>query len=240
MTPFALSAQDIVAVRQQRRVLDGIDLCLIPGEVASIEGASGAGKSTLLHVLAGLLSPDCGTVSIAGYPLQALAPRERAQRLAIAQQTPVLPAELSVFELVRLGRLPHTVTGTGILNRFWRDGETDPEAIDRALVAVGLRSLAARTLGSLSGGEQRRAHLARVLAQETPLLLLDEPTTHLDEVTARQLMKELQCRAEQGTAILIVTHDAAWVSRHCCHALRLENGRLLSASQRPNQKQVSL
>lgn len=239
MIPFALSAQDIVAVRQQRRVLDGIELCLIPGEVASIEGPSGAGKSTLLYILAGLLAPDCGKVSIAGYPLEGLAPRERAQRLAIAQQTPVLPAELSVLELVRLGRLPHKVPGAGLLNRFWRDCDTDAEPIDRALVAVGLRSLAARTLGSLSGGEQRRAHLARVLAQETPLLLLDEPTTHLDEVTARQLMKELQRRAEQGTAILMVTHDAAWASRHCGHALRLENGRLLSASQRPNQRKAS-
>jgi len=238
MTQFALSAQEIVAVRQQRRVLDGIELSLIPGEVASIEGASGAGKSTLLHILAGLLAPDCGKVRIAGEPLEELAPRERAQRLAIALQTPVLPGELSVFELVRLGRLPHKVSGTGVLNRFWRDCDIDAESIERALTAVGLRNLAARTLGSLSGGEQRRAHLARVLAQETPLLLLDEPTTHLDEVTARQLMKELQRRAEQGTAILIVTHDAAWVSRHCGHALRLDNGRL-SASQQPNQRSVS-
>jgi iron complex transport system ATP-binding protein len=238
MTQFALSAQNIVAVRQQRRVLDSIELCLIPGEVASIEGASGVGKSTLLHILAGLLAPDCGNVNIAGYPVERLAPRERAQRLAIAMQTPVLPAELNVIELVRLGRLPHKVPGAGVLNRFWHRCDIDAESIDRALTAVGLRSLAARTLGSLSGGEQRRAHLARVLAQETPLLLLDEPTTHLDEVTIRQLMKELQRRAEQGTAILMVTHDAAWVSRHCGHALRLDNGRL-SASQRPNQRKVS-
>jgi len=238
MTQFALSAQDIVAVRQQRRVLDGIELCLIPGEVASIEGASGVGKSTLLHILAGLLAPDCGKVRIAGFPLEELAPRERAQRLAIALQTPVLPGELSVFELVRLGRLPHKVPGAGVLNRFWRDCDIDAEPIERALIAVGLRNLAARTLGSLSGGEQRRAHLARVLAQETPLLLLDEPTTHLDEVTARQLMKELQCRAEQGTAILMVTHDATWASGHCGHALRLENGKLF-APQRHNQRSVS-
>jgi len=238
MTQFALSAQDIVAVRQQRRVLDGIDLCLIPGQVASIEGASGVGKSTLLHILAGLLTQDAGNVSIAGCALETLAPRERAQRLAIAQQTPVLPAELSVLELVRLGRLPHKVPGTGVLNWFWQESEFDAEPIDRALTAVGLRSLAARTLGSLSGGEQRRAHLARVLAQETPLLLLDEPTTHLDQVTAHQLMKELQHRAEQGTAILMVTHDADWVSRYCDHELRLENGRL-SALQRPNQRKIS-
>jgi ABC-type cobalamin/Fe3+-siderophores transport system ATPase subunit len=136
---------------------------------------------------------------------------------------------------VRLGRLPYEPSVRQFVQRLGRRVANDEAPVEQAMASLGIHQLAARTLGSLSGGEQRRAHVARVLAQETPLLLLDEPTTHLDEVTARQLFKELQRRAEQGTAVLLVTHDLLWVHRFCNRRVRLSNGKLLPVSQRQNQ-----
>jgi iron complex transport system ATP-binding protein len=230
----ALRAQGIVAVRQQTPVLTGTDLCIMPGEFVSIAGSSGVGKSTLLHILAGLLRADFGCVSVQGTPIEQIEIRQRARLIAVALQSPALPGELTVLELVRLGRLPHERVA-GLLRRIGTRDDTDAEPVERAIAAVGLCGLAQRPLGSLSGGQQRRAHIARVLAQQTPILLLDEPTTYLDQLTARQLLRELQRRAAQGTAIVLVTHDTAWVNRYCCRSLRLEHGSLLSVPQGQNQ-----
>jgi iron complex transport system ATP-binding protein len=235
MIPPALSVEGVVIAREQRRIVDKVHLCLAPGEFVSIHGPSGAGKSTLLLTLAGLLPAARGRVMVAGYELNSLTPRERAQRLSIATQSPVLPSELTVLDLVRLGRLPYEAPARAFIQRMWRRDVNVEAPVHQAIAAVGLQKHARCTLGSLSGGERRRAHLARVLAQETPLLLLDEPTTHLDEVNARQLRNELERRAEQGTAILVVTHDRFWINRFCNRELRLANGRLLPTVQRHHQ-----
>ncbi len=236
----ALCADGIVAARGCTCVLAGVDFCIMPGEIVAIEGRSGAGKSTLLHILAGLLQPDFGGVIVNGVAIGQLGVAERARCIAIALQSPVLPSALSVIELVRLGRLPYE-RRAGLLSSL-RCGrytglafasKSESEIIQNAIVTMGVHRLTSRPLGSLSGGEQRRAHLARILAQQTPVLLLDEPTTHLDELTFRQLMRELQRRAERGTAVVLVTHDTAGVHRHCHRNLRLEHGSLHSVSPRP-------
>ncbi len=227
-----LTAEGIVATRRSACVLKGVELCAMPGELVGIEGISGAGKSTLLHILGGLRRADFGRTCLAGTPVEQLDPLQRARRVAIAMQTPVLPRELSVAELVRLGRLPHQPLS--LTRRLSARTDTDREPVARAISALGLRALAECSLGAISGGEQRRAHIARVLAQEPPGLLLDEPTTHLDELTSRQLMRTLQQRAREGAAVVLVTHDAVCL-RHCSRTLRLENGTLLPVPQRQHQ-----
>jgi iron complex transport system ATP-binding protein len=239
MTPPALLAEGIVALRSERVVLNEIDLRLRPGELVTIEGPSGVGKSTLLLILAGLLTAHRGQVRVTGLSLEQLSPLERAQRLAIAMQAPILPPELSVLDLVRLGRLPHRFCLPCATRKPRRQRDVEAGAIEQAIRAVGLGFLAARPLGSLSGGEQRRAHIARVLAQMTPILLLDEPTTNLDELTARVVIEELKRRADQGTAILLVTHDTAIARAHGARRLHMQDGKLLSAPERPSQSRAA-
>jgi iron complex transport system ATP-binding protein len=155
-----------------RRVLDGASLDIQPGVWTSIVGPNGCGKSTLLRALAGLIAPDQGQVLLHGRPLESWSRRDRGRSLAWLAQNSV-PSDLSAAECVALGRFAHT---------GWLGSRqaSDDAAIARAMKATGSEAWGARRLSTLSGGERQRVNLARVLAVEASVLLLDEPTTHLD------------------------------------------------------------
>lgn len=195
-----LGAQGLQVVLGGRRVLAGVSLALRPGERAVLVGPNGAGKSTLLSALAGLQPLQAGTVLLEGRALAAWPARERALRLAWLAQQGEVPAELTALDVVRLGRLPHH----GLLGAT---GAADDAAVARALEACEAQALAPRRLSALSGGERQRVLLARALAVEAPVLLLDEPTTHLDPPHQRALWRALAARAQQGAAVLAVLHD---------------------------------
>lgn len=182
-------------------VLRGLSLSLHPGWTA-IVGPNGGGKSTLLRTLAGLLAPHAGQVWLDGRPLASFSARARGQRIAwLAQhESAEASGELTVRDVVQLGRLPH-------LGLFAAPGPHDDAAVDAALATAECTAWQCRRLHDLSGGERQRVLLARALAVEAPVLLLDEPTTHLDpphQVAVVRLLKRL---AKAGTTVVSVLHD---------------------------------
>ena len=193
-----LRAQNLQVALGGTAVLHGVSLELQPGWTA-IVGPNGAGKSTLLRALAGLLPRQAGQVWLQGRPLDDWGARERATRIAWLAQQGQAHGDLTVRELVELGRLPQ-------LGLFGAPGVEDRRAVDEAMQATECAAWAQRQLQQLSGGERQRCLLARALAVRAPVLLLDEPTTHLDpphQVAVVQLMRE---QARHGT-VLSVLHD---------------------------------
>jgi iron complex transport system ATP-binding protein len=195
-----LTAQGLACELGGVRVVDGVTLTLAPGGWTALVGPNGAGKSTLLQLLAGLRRPEAGEVRLDGRPLASMPPRERACRLAWLAQQGETDAELPARSVVELGRLPrHGLLGS-------------PDAVDAAAVAAAMAetettALATRRLSALSGGERQRVLLARVLATEARVLLLDEPLAHLDAPHQLALLRGLQARARAGAAVAVVLHD---------------------------------
>jgi len=202
-----------------REVLERVDIALPPGMLVGLLGPNGAGKTTLLRLLAGLLAPDRGEVQWDGEPLIRLPRRERARLLGYLAQTPDCHWDLTVAEVVALGRLPHR-------GAFHGPDAADRAAVARALADCELEELAGRAIHTLSGGEQRRVFLARALAGEPQVLLADEPVTGLDPVHQLDVMQKLQAVARSGAAVVVVMHDLTLAARFCDRVVLLGQGRI--------------
>lgn len=196
----ALHCEGVVLQLGGRRVVDGVSLDFARGRWTAIVGPNGAGKSTLLSMLAGLRRPEAGRVVLDGRPIEAWPARERARRLAWLSQHGEADGDLTVRDVVRLGRLPHH----GLIGAIT---PADEAAVDAAMRETECDGFATRRLSALSGGERQRVLLARALAVEAPVLLLDEPTTHLDAPHQRALLRSLVARARGGAAVVAVLHD---------------------------------
>ena len=205
-----LEADRLSAGYRERPAVRAVSLAAEPGCVLVLAGPNGAGKTTLLKALARLLRPRHGRVLLEGRSAWELPHRQVARWVAFVPQQETPAWELTVEEVVALGRLPHR-------QAWWRRAEVvDTEAVEQALQATGLAALRHRPVGELSGGEQRRVALARALAQRPRVLLLDEPTAHLDMGHAVSLLALLRRLARQhGLAVVASLHDlnqAAWVA----------------------------
>ena len=192
-------------------MLRGVDLVAQAGELVALIGPNGAGKSTLLRVLAGLLRPEAGTVSIDGIDMTTLDRRSIARHIAVVPQVFETLFPFTVREIVALGR-------TSRLGPFGTLGADDARAVARALEEIGATDLAERRIDRVSGGERQRAVLAMALAQEAGVLLLDEPTAHLDPTHQRATLERVAALARvRGLAVVAVLHDlnlaAAFASR---------------------------
>ncbi|RMG46056.1 MAG: ABC transporter ATP-binding protein [Acidobacteria bacterium] len=202
-----------------RPVLHGVSVALRPGDLVVLAGPNGAGKSTLLRILAGLLRPDSGSVLLRGRPL------DRYPRPAIARSVAYLPQEswtefgLLVEDVVAMGRLPHT-------GWFRAASSADRAAVARAMAQADVAHLARRPITSLSGGERRRVFVARAIAQDAPVLLLDEPTTALDVGHACVVLDLLRELARAGRAVLFSLHDLTLAARAAGRVLLLDGGRV--------------
>ena len=198
--PPALSAHGLCVALGARRVLDAVRLDIFAGQWTAIVGPNGAGKSTLLAALAGLLPAQAGEVRVAGSPLRALRARERARRIAWLAQQGEAEGELPVQEVVRLGRLPHH----GLLGGI---DEEDERVVAAAMRETACEAFVGRRLSELSGGERQRVLLARALAVNAGVVLLDEPTAHLDAPHQHAVVRTLRRLARAGAAIVAVMHD---------------------------------
>ncbi|MBU6259081.1 MAG: ABC transporter ATP-binding protein [Burkholderiales bacterium] len=222
MTEAALEARGLVKRYGPREVLRGVDLVLPQGQWTAVVGANGAGKTTLLRLLAGLLRPDAGEVRLRGRALARWPRPARARELAWLAQGSDASHDFTVADCVALGRLPYT--------GWWgRDGIDDRRAIERALAATGAQAWSARRMNTLSGGERQRVLLARALAVQAPVLVLDEPTTFLDpphQQEVARLLRGLAC--DQGVTVVSVVHDLS-LALAADHLAVLGDGRLVGA-----------
>ena len=202
-------------------VLRGVSASVATGEWVGLIGPNGAGKSTLLRATAGLL-PYGGSITLGGDQVSALGRREVARRLAFVPQAPLLPPGMRVDEYVLLGRTAH-------LGPFGYEGPADLEAAGRALARLDLGPFSQRRLQTLSGGEQQRAVLCRALAQDAPLLLLDEPTTSLDLGRQQQALELVAALREQRELTVIsAMHDITLAAQYADRLLLLAGGRLVA------------
>ncbi|MBS0848355.1 Fe(3+) dicitrate ABC transporter ATP-binding protein FecE [Citrobacter sp. JGM124] len=204
-----------------QRVLDDLSITLPQGKITALLGPNGCGKSTLLNCFSRLLDPQSGTVTLGGKLIHDYSSRQLARRLALLPQHHLTPEGITVRELVAYGRSPW--------QSLWgRLSSEDHALINSAMSQTQTCHLADRRLTALSGGQRQRAFLAMVLAQDTPLVLLDEPTTYLDinhQVELMRLMGELKI---QGKSVIAVLHDLNQASRYCDHLVVLASGRVIA------------
>ena len=218
-----LEADSVSAGYGTRDVIADVSVAVVPGTLTGVIGSNGCGKTTLMRVLSGALAPRRGAIRLDGRPIRELPRRSVAQRVAVVAQDAPLVLGFTVIETVLMGRAPHLP-----LLAFPR--AQDVAVARAALAQVDLGAVEARPLGALSGGERQRVLLARALAQEPEVLLLDEPTTHLDlrhQVGILDVVQTL-CR-ERGVGALAVLHDLNLASLYCSGLVLMADGRVAHA-----------
>jgi len=217
-----LRATGLRLAYDDRVVVSDLDLLVPPGRISAIVGANACGKSTLLRALARLLSPRAGTVTLDGRSVHGMPTREVARELGILPQAPTAPDGLTVIDLVTRGRSPHQT--------WWRQwSPADEAAVRSALQATELLDLADRPVDELSGGQRQRAWIAMAIAQETPILLLDEPTTFLDlahQIDVLDLVVDLN-RHENRTVVMVL-HDLNQACRYADHVIAMKSGGIVA------------
>ncbi|MBI2799762.1 MAG: ABC transporter ATP-binding protein [Gammaproteobacteria bacterium] len=213
----ALIASEFSVSRGAHTLLSEISCTVAAGQLLGICGPNGAGKTTLLRGLAGLLRGDSGTVTLNGRALHELSLTDRARQIGYLAQGPQIAWPLTVVDLVALGRQPHRVA-------WHAPTPADQIAVERALRSTNLEALRARSVSQLSGGERMRAHLARLLAGEHRILLLDEPTASLDPRHQLEVMATLKTLADGGLTVAVVLHDLTLATRYCTELLVLHHG----------------
>lgn len=217
-----MAASGITVAYGARTVLDGADLRIDQGERVALVGPNGAGKSSLLRAMTGVLPPRTGTVEVLGEPVDRVQRRTLSRTVAVVPEVADLPFAMPVDEVVALGRLPHEPPLTGLR-------PADVAAIEGAIDRVGIRHLRHRNVRELSMGERQLVFIAVAVAQAAPILVLDEPTAHLDirhQVDVMQLLVELNRR--DGTTIVAVLHDLALAAHFFPRVVVLADGRVVA------------
>jgi iron complex transport system ATP-binding protein len=216
-----LAARELTLGYGDRTVCADLSLELPDRGLTAIVGPNGCGKSTLLKALARTLRPRSGEVLLDGRPLRSWTAKQVARRIALLPQTPVVPEAIRVRDLVGRGRFPHRA-----LLRSWT--ADDQRAVDEAVRVTGVGELVDRPVAELSGGQRQRVWMAMVLAQDTPVLLLDEPTTFLDLAHQYELMRLCARHAESGRSVVAVLHDLNQAARFADRLVVLREGAVLA------------
>lgn len=214
----SLVAQNVGVMRGNARLLDDVNISVKSGEFVAVLGPNGAGKSTLLGALAGDFPLESGRVSIDGRDVASLHPRELARMRAVLPQQIVISFPFTVREVVAMGRNP------------WRDANDD-ERIEAAMRRLDVDSLRSRTYQTLSVGEQARVSMARVLAQDTPIMLLDEPTAVLDIGQQERFLSVARSLVDEGRGVIAVLHDLNVAMRFATRVVVLHEGRSVASGE---------
>jgi iron complex transport system ATP-binding protein len=213
---LTLAYEALVVIRE-------LSMTIPAGQITALVGPNGCGKSTLLRGIARLLAPRSGAAYLDGRAIHHIPTRELALQLGILPQGPTAPEGLTVRELVAQGRYPHQAW-------FQQWSLEDEAAVGRALEITGMSDLADRPVDALSGGQRQRAWIAMTLAQETPIILLDEPTTFLDLAHQIEILHLLErLNRDQSRTIVMVVHDLNHATRHAQHVIALRDGRVVAA-----------
>ncbi|WDS37898.1 ABC transporter ATP-binding protein [Pseudoxanthomonas sp.] len=218
-----LAGEQLTLAYDARQVTRGLDVRIPAGQVTVIIGPNACGKSTLLRALARLLKPQSGRVLLDGRDIRDQPTRQVARRLGLLPQSPVAPPGICVADLVARGRFPHQT-----LLRQW-SGE-DEHAVRQAMRQTGVEALAQQPVDALSGGQRQRVWLAMAIAQDTSLLLLDEPTTYLDIAHQYELLE--LCRTlnrTRGRTLVIVLHDLNQAARYADHIIAMKDGEIVAS-----------
>lgn len=222
-TEHTLRAEQLSLAYGDRAVIEGLDLELLPGRITAIVGANACGKSTLLRSLSRLLTPARGQVLLDGQQVHRMPAKQLARTLGLLPQAPLTPEGITVADLVGRGRHPHQ----GIFSRW---SAADDRAVADALDATHTAELADRPVDELSGGQRQRVWIAMALAQQTDLLLLDEPTTFLDvahQIEVLDLLTDLN--RSRGITLVLVLHDLNLAARYADHLVMIAHGGIAAA-----------
>ncbi|PDQ35383.1 MAG: iron dicitrate ABC transporter ATP-binding protein [Candidatus Lumbricidophila eiseniae] len=223
MTDNRLVAEEISVSYNSTRILHDVSVAFPPGRITAILGPNGCGKSTLLRAVARLHPLDAGRVMCGDTDMSTLSRRACARLIGVLPQSAIVPDGVRVADLVARGRYPHQ-------GWFGRDSSDDDAVVLSALTATGMVELAHRPVDELSGGQRQRAWVAMVLAQDTDILLLDEPTTSLDIAHQIDLLDVLAARnRERGASVIMVLHELALAARYADHLLVMHGGRIIAA-----------
>lgn len=215
-----LSAEELTLTYETNTIINGINLNIPKGKVTIIIGANGCGKSTILHALGRLMKPKQGSVYLNGKNIHQYSPKEVAKQLAFLAQSPEILEDLTVEELCLYGRHPHK-------SLFARHSDKDKAVVEEALKATKMDLLKDRTLDALSGGQRQRAWIAMALAQETDVLLLDEPTTYLDlahQIEVLELLRALN--QKHKNTIIMVLHDLNQAASYADYLISIVDGEI--------------
>ncbi|GGU20854.1 ABC transporter ATP-binding protein [Streptomyces violascens] len=217
-----LTARELTLAYEDRTVVHGLDLAVPDGRVSVIVGPNACGKSTTLRALGRLLKPRGGAVLLDGTELARIPTRKIAQSIGLLPQSPVAPEAITVADLVSRGRQPH--------QHWWQQwSQADERAVTDAMERTDVAALADRPVDELSGGQRQRVWIAMALAQETDVLLLDEPTTYLDishQVEVMDLVRQLN--HERGRTVVMVLHDLNQAARYADHLVAMKAGRIVA------------
>lgn len=212
-----LEAVNVRAGYGDKVILHDVSVQIPVGKITALIGPNGCGKSTLLRCLSRLLSPMSGKVTVGGDDIYAMPPKAAAKKLALLPQQHVIPEGVDARTLVGYGRSPYLRLWGNLTEQDWR-------VVDAVMVETGVTALAQQLVSDMSGGQQQRVFLAMTLAQETPVLLLDEPTTYLDLNHQAALMQMMRVRQQQGVTVVVVLHDLNQAARYCDHLVVLKAG----------------
>lgn len=222
MASPAISTEQLSLAYDSALIIDQLAVQLPVGQITSLVGPNGCGKSTLLRGLARLLKPKGGAVYLNGHAIQTIPTKKLAQELGILPQSPAVPEGLTVYELVSQGRYPHQ-------SWFQQWSEEDERKTAEALAITNMAHLANRPVDTLSGGQRQRAWIAMTLAQNTNIILLDEPTTYLDMGHQLEVMHLLErLNKESGRTIIMVIHDLNLAARYSHHLVAMYAGKIVT------------
>ncbi|MGR5349810.1 Fe(3+) dicitrate ABC transporter ATP-binding protein FecE [Vibrio mediterranei] len=215
-----LSVKNLYVAYGDKTIIENLSLTIPKGKITALIGPNGCGKSTLLKTLARINKPKSGEVLLDTTPLHEFATKSLAQRLSMLPQTHTSPEGITVRKLVEYGRAPYA-------SHWGKLTDKDHAMVSRAMASTGVSELQETPVDALSGGQRQRAWISMIVAQDTEVIMLDEPTTYLDLSHQIELMRMMQTMHQQGKTVIVVLHDLNQACRYCDHLVVLKDGKLV-------------